>query len=94
MIIINTLKNTYLVIFLYIIDFRSLGYSLSGDEQDAHELFQGLLDAIENDRHILKENNEPGSLVDAMVENQTTKFTGIVNKIGEAALPRPLVRVC
>ena len=79
---------------MYIIDFRSLGYSLSGDEQDAHELFQGLLDAIENDRHILKENNEPGSLVDAMVENQTTKFTGIVNKIGEAALPRPFVRVC
>ena len=79
---------------MYIIDFRSLGYSLSGDEQDAHELFQGLLDAIENDRHILKENNEPASLVDAMmVENQSTKFTGIVNKIGEAALPRPLVRL-
>jgi len=69
---------------------RSLGYSLSGDEQDAHELFQGLLDAIENDKGDLNENSEPGSLFDA-VRDCSSKSSGIVSKHGESISPRMAV---
>ena len=82
--------------FIYIIFvFRSLGYSLSGDEQDAHELFQGLLDAIESDNESYKVDNNPRSLYDA-VENVdgSSNLSGIVSKHGKPVLKvRPMVRM-
>ena len=70
--------------------FRSLGYSLSGDEQDAHELFQGLLEAIENDNETNKVHYIP-TLCDA-VENEDGSLSGIVSKHGKPVLKvRPMV---
>lgn len=67
---------------------RSLGYSLSGDEQDAHELFQGLLDAIESDNETFKEQYDPGSLFDAV--EGSSRLSGILSKHGEAVFSRPM----
>ena len=73
--------------------FRSLGYSLSGDEQDAHELFQGLLEAIENDNESNKVHYIPRSLCDADFENEDGSLSGIVSKHGKPVLKvRPMVR--
>ena len=46
-----------------------------------------MLDAIENDKGDLNENNEPGSLFDA-VRDCSSKSSGIVSKHGESISPR------
>lgn len=43
---------------------RSQGFVVTGDEQDAHELVQGLLDVIESNQTAVLSPTEPLSLTD------------------------------
>jgi hypothetical protein len=80
-------------------DFRAHGFVVTGNEQDAHELFQGLLDAIESDKDAgydpsleeLRARNLSDA-VDLSVDkhtDQTSSNCGIVNKLGAPILPSP-----
>ena len=64
-------------------DDRSQGFVITGDEQDAHELFQGLLDAIESDQAQVATAMEYDPL--KLSEETETGAVGIFRKLGENA---------
>jgi len=66
---------------------RSQGFVLTGEEQDAHELVQGLLDVIESDQNHLSQASKPREnplqLNDAQNDDSlASKPSGVLNRLG------------
>ena len=58
--------------------FRSQGFVITGEEQDAHELVQGLLDVIETDNNTSESSQDPFDFG----EDNPQSSSGVVNRLG------------
>ena len=78
---------------------RSQGFVITGEEQDAHELVQGLLDVIESDRSNLETTSEnPLQLFEDQTNTAVlTKFSkpGVaLNRLGRHMRPFKSLSAC